>query len=167
MNFITRTQVKQMAKERIDDMLDEYNSISKVAKLLNVNKGLVHRVKEGGYSETVNIALGLPVVKRVEMPVCLECGEIHDIKVTCDEVRKEQPKRRRKAADLDPGHWGMIQNYALDKLSEDFGFKRWTEFVVELAESYIDNMPPKEFEEVTLSLIPGREAEDNKNKTCC
>lgn len=154
MNFITRTQVKQLAQEKILELLKEHHSISRVAKELGVNKGLVHRVKEGGFSETVNIALGLPIVRPVEMPVCLECGEVHDIKTTCDDTRRQQPKRRRKAADIHPGHWGAIQNEALDKFVKDIGFETWSDFVYELADELVNQMEPEEFERITLSLIP-------------
>ena len=166
MEFITREQVRTQAREQIFRLLEERGTITGVARKLNVNKGLVHRVKEGGYSEMVVVALGLPVVKPVEMPMCLECGEIHETKITCDVVRRSGKKRRRKAADLDPGSWGEVQNYALDKFADDCGFKTWTELVVNIAETVIKEMPAGEFEEVTMKLIP-EPGEDKKNGYCC
>lgn len=146
----TRHDVQETATRRIWQLLEENDySPTRVGRKLGVNKGLVCRVRDGGYSEMVCLALGLDIVKPVEMPICLECGEVHEIKATCDDKRHKQPRRRRKAADLDPDLWGKIQNYALDEIAAAYtGGKNWSGYVVQLAEGRIQEWSPEKFHRV-------------------
>ena len=81
----SKRQVRLEAQSRVQQLLAENkNSPTKVGKILGVNKGLVWRVDHGGYSEMVCVALGLDIIKPVDMPICLECGQVHEVKRTCD-----------------------------------------------------------------------------------
>lgn len=139
MTIVTREEISQEAQTQIKKLLEENDgSVTGVANELGVNKGLVSRVASGGYSATVNIALGLPVLSVVEMPVCLTCGQVHEIKKTCNNTRSNRKYRRRKAADLNDGHWGKIQSQALDGLAAEAGFGSWSEFVCDLANQAVN-----------------------------
>lgn len=135
----TKEEVRAEARHQILELLNENgNSPTKVGRILNVNKGLVSRVRDGGYSEIVTVALGLPVIKTTEVAICLECGHLHSQKKTCTPIlKKTYQKRRRKAIDLEPGDYGKMQSDALDDLARDAGCKSWTEYCVRLADDRI------------------------------
>lgn len=151
----SKNRIRAEAQTRINQLLAENkNSPTRVGKLLGVNKGLVWRVSNGGYSEMVCLALGLDIVKPVDMPICLECGQVHETKRTCDTKRRATPPRRRKAADLSPTAWGKIQSQALDELaSSSNGGGTWSEYVVHLAEEQIAKWPAEKLEELVMNAI--------------
>ncbi len=61
------------ARRVLNKMLG-YDSISEVARRLEVNKGLIPYVLAGGHSPTLLTALNLPVLEREVMEACAECG---------------------------------------------------------------------------------------------
>lgn len=132
----TKKEVREEARQRINELLEKYDdSPSKVGRLLKVNRGLIARVRDGGYSEYVVMALGLPIIKTEEVEICLDCGHIHPQKKTCANVlKKTYRKRRRKAADLDPTKHGELQSIALDEIAEEYGYDTWTDFCQGIAD---------------------------------
>ena len=155
--YISKALIRQKATQQINNLLAEnHNNLSKVSRKLGVNKGLVSRVRDGHYSETVVVALGLDVVRPTEMPICLECGEVHEIKTTCASKLASQraSKRRRKAADLSPSAWGLVQNKALDEIAEAHSDqKTWSGYVVQLAEDRIAEWPADKLERVVEEAV--------------
>jgi hypothetical protein len=151
----SKGHVKLEAQKRIQQLLAENkDSPTRVGRLLGVNKGLVWRVAHGGYSEMVCLALGLDIVKPVDMPICLECGQVHEVKRTCDTKRNASPPRRRKAADLSPTAWGKIQSRALDEIAHACnGGGSWSDYVVWLAEGRISEWPAEKLEEIVAEAL--------------
>lgn len=151
-----RQKSGQLAHKAILELLEKNdNSPTRVGELIGVNKGLVCRVRDGGYSPTVCRALGLPVVRKVQMPVCSECGKVHDIKATCSHVRRQAPARRRKAADLSPTAWGVVQSKALDEIAENLGGGTWSQFVTAWANNVIEGWPVEKLEREVRNAVIG------------
>ncbi len=147
--------VRKEAQARIHELLaDNKNSPTKVGKILGVNKGLVWRVEHGGYSEMICVALGLDIIKPVDMPICLECGQVHEVKRMCDTKRRASAPRRRKAADISPTAWGKIQSMALDEVAANCnGGGTWSNYVVKLAENRIAEWPADKLEELVMEAM--------------
>ena len=151
----SKEAVRLDAQDQIHQLLaSNGNSPSRVGRILGVNKGLVWRVDHGGYSEMVCLALGLDIVKPVHMPICLECGRVHEVKRTCDTKRRATPSRRRKAADLSPTAWGKIQSRALDEYASSMnGGGTWSDYVVRLAEGQIAEWPSEKLEKFVAEAL--------------
>jgi hypothetical protein len=151
-----RKETEKKAQRQIHKLLRKHNnSPSAVARELGVNKGLVCRVRDGGYSPMICNALGLPVVQRVSMPICTGCGKVHDVKATCSHVRKRAPARRRKTADLNPTAWGIVQSKALDELAAGLDMT-WSQFVAFTANMYIEGWPAEKLEREVRNAVVGK-----------
>lgn len=112
----------QEARRILNELLDGGATTVSIERDYKFNRGLIPFVLGGGHSPTVLEALGLPVYERREVPVCLECGEVHTMHKTCSAKKHSRP-RYRKSADMR----SRQEQLALDKVALDNGFKTFTE----------------------------------------
>jgi hypothetical protein len=104
-----------------------------IQKEYGFNRGLIPYVLRGNHSPTVLKALGLPVIRKEEVPVCESCGEIHTMHKMCDENRRVQV-RFRKSADME----SKEQQDALDEIALNNGFATFTEMMRAMAKDWLD-----------------------------
>lgn len=134
----TRQHVTKEAQKIVLDLLSKNgNSTTRVANKLGVSRGLVVRVRDGEYSEIVTVALGLPIIRTEEVPICLTCGKLHQSKKLCSSILRYYHARRRKAADLDPGDYGKYQSFALDQIAREAGHVNWTDYCCTIADEWL------------------------------
>jgi hypothetical protein len=109
------------ARKILERMLRGGNTFSLVARRLNINKGLISYVLNGGHSPTLLRALSLPVLDRKVIEACAECGKIHHMHKTCGQ-KKRHRVRYRKIAELD----SQREVDALTELAEYNGHDNWS-----------------------------------------
>lgn len=106
------------ARRILKKLLDSGHTTVSIERMYEFNRGLIPFVLDGGHSPTVLKALDLPVFKKREVVVCMDCGEIHTMHKTCGTVRRVQV-RYRKSADME----SKAQKLALDEVAKSNGFR--------------------------------------------
>jgi 4-hydroxy-3-methylbut-2-en-1-yl diphosphate synthase IspG/GcpE len=127
------SEIDEIAKKRIRAMVRKAGNQSKVARKLGINRGLISYQLKGGHSPTLIEALGLPSATK-QVPVCSECGKIHDMIATCHDRLSDRP-RIRKAADLK----SVDQQVALEEYARHMGYPRWSEYCQAIANDWLRN----------------------------
>lgn len=120
-------QIDEEARCELAGLL-ETKTLSALARQLDVNKGLISYVINGGHSPTVLRALNMPVYEKGEAPICLECGYVHTMHKSCAPTRRVQV-RFRKSADME----SVEQQDALDLIAADNGFDSFTHMCRQMA----------------------------------
>ena len=82
------------AQSHVLELIETHGFMGTV-ELLGVNKGHVSRAKNfATYSPTLRKALGLHPTLFKEIPVCMECGEVHQTLRQCAQVRAKTYRKR-------------------------------------------------------------------------
>lgn len=127
----TRTP-DEVAKKLLNEMLKETKAYQ-LARDLDINRGLINYVLDGNHSPTVLEALGLPVLEKKDVEICIHCGKVHTQHKTCTDQR-QQRKRHRVIANLE----NEEQVEALKDWVKVYGFKTWTEYCRQMATNIIE-----------------------------
>jgi hypothetical protein len=115
-------------------MLKE-ESLSAVARRLDVNKGLIPYVLDGNHSPTLLTALNMPVYQKREVPICMECGHVHTMHKSCETKRRVQI-RFRKSADME----SAVQQNALEEIATSNGFDNFTAMCRQMAKWHLNGL---------------------------
>lgn len=127
----TRTP-DEVARKLLAEMLEEKKAYQ-IARDLNFNRGLINWVMDGNHSPTVLRALGLPVLEKRDVEICMHCGRVHTQHKTCLD-RRPSRERHRLIAEMESEE----QIKALKKWAKIYGYKSWTEYCRQMATNVID-----------------------------
>lgn len=131
----TAALVDEEARNEISRRLDT-QSVSSLARELNINRGLIPYVLKGGHSPTLLKALNMPVYEKSEVPVCRWCGRVHKMHKLCESSKQHRTRHRKCAELVEVGDSEILEDVARRS-----GWSSWTNlcrFVVARYKSYGD-----------------------------